>query len=146
MGMPVTDTPIPRYLVAGFVGVTATSAVEINGGAAAGSRRVLGSADAYTEMVRIDFDTSDDVRAVRITAEQGQGAHGFSLLALVDPGDDHEAANRLNAGTAAVIPAGQSGVIEAASAIRSVYLIARGAVDATAASVKGRAYVEGYAK
>ncbi|NMG48953.1 hypothetical protein GO613_12665 [Azoarcus communis] len=145
MGMPVTDTPIPRYLVAGFVGVTTTSAVEINGGAAAGSRRVLGSADAYTEMVRIDFDTSDDVLAVRITAEQGQGAHGFSLLALVDPGDDHEAANRLNAGTAAVIPAGQSGVIEGA-AIRSVYLIARGVVDATAASVKGRAYVEGYAK
>lgn len=144
MGMPVTDTPIPRYLVAGNVLATPTPFVVVNGGASAGSRRLLGSADALAEMVRIDFSTLDNVRTADLVVELGHGAHAFAARAVVNAGDDVEAALALNSGVGAVHATPDMPLeISSDAAIVSIHLLGVPVVGATAGNVTGRIYVEG---
>lgn len=147
MGMPVTDTAQPRGMRTGNVSAAPTPFVTVNGAASAGSKHLLGSSDALTEQVRIDFNLADAVKTLVIRPELGQGSHIFGALVTINPGDDVLAATRLIAGypEAIYVSPGEALEISSSVAITSVYVIAVGAVGATAASVAGRIYVEGYA-
>lgn len=140
----VSDTAVPRYLVAGNVLGTPTPAVTVDGSLSAGSRRLLGSADALTEMVRLDFSSLDTVRELNVMVELGQAAHAFAARVVVNAGDDVEAALALNSGVGAVhaLP-GDPLSLTSDVAITTLHVIGVPAVGATATSVKGRIFVEG---
>jgi len=143
----VSDLAYPRVPIIGYVSESPAGYIAFDGSLAAGARAVMALAggDAYAEMVRIDFDTTDDVRELRITTESAQGGHGYSAMILVDPGDDRAAANLFEQGAATTVRASSNAVIQSPAAIASAYVLVRPAVGATLASVKGRISVEGYA-
>lgn len=142
MGMPVSEAPQPRYLVTPAVGATPTQSVSIDGGASAGSRHLLGAADAAAEMVKLAFLAADNVREVRLSPIVGQGAHGFSIRAVVGQ-PDGDAAVALNTGYPDVVERDDGVHIYSSDAITTVHVIAVPVPGATPASVVGKIVAEG---
>lgn len=136
---------LTRYQITGTEGGTPRPFVLVDGGASAGSKNLLGSADALTEQTCIDFDSADVVKSLVVTVSLGQNSHGCGALVTINPGDDVAAATRLNSGYPDVVfvPGGESVEISSDVAITTAYVIGIGAVGATAASVDARIYVEG---
>lgn len=136
---------LSRYQVTGLEASTVRPFVLVDGGASAGSKHLLGSADAITEQTRIDFDSADVVKTLVVTVAEGQGSHGFGALLTINAGDDVQAATRLNAGApdCIYVPGGETAEISADVAITSVHVIGIGDVGATAGTVDGRIYVGG---
>ena len=136
---------LTRYQITGTEGGAPRPFVLVDGGASAGSKNLLGSADALTEQTRIDFDSADVVKSMVVTVSLGQGSHGCGAWVTLNPGDDAEAASRLNNGYPDVVfvPGGESVEISSDVAITTAYVIGIGVVGATAASVDARIYVEG---
>ena len=136
---------LTRYQITGTEGGAPRPFVLVDGGASAGSKNLLGSADALTEQTRIDFDSADVVKSMVVTVSLGQGSHGCGAWVTINPGDDVAAATRLNSGYPDVVfvPGGESVEISSDVAITAAYVIGIGDVGATAASVDARIYVEG---
>lgn len=136
---------LPRYQVIGTEAGTPRPFVLVDGGASAGAKHLLGSADALVEQTRIDFDSTDIVKTVVVTVQLGQGSHACGAYVTLNAGDDVAAAARLNSGYPDVVfvPGGESVEISADVSITSAHVIGVGAVGATAGTVDARVYVEG---
>lgn len=136
---------LPRYQVIGTEAGTPRPFVVVDGGASAGSKHLLGSADALVEQTRIDFDSTDEVKTVVITVQAGQGSHACGAYVTLNAGDDVTAATRLNTAYPDIvfIPAGETVEISADVSIITAHVIGVGAVGATAGTVDARIYVEG---
>jgi len=136
---------LPRYQVIGTEGGTPRPFALVDGGASAGSKHLLGSADALVEQTRIDFDSADSVKTIVVHVALGQGSHACGAYVTLNAGDDVTAATRLNNGYPDVIyvPGGETVEISSDVAITAAYVIGVGAVGATAGSVDARIYVEG---
>lgn len=143
-GMPVVPQAKPLASVVPLEGGTPRPFVTVNGAASAGSKHLLGSADALVEQTRLQIASAADARTLTVHAEQGQGSHAWVALVTVDPGDDIVAADRLNSGTPdvkTVLPGATRDIFLSAGAL-NVYVIAMPAVGATAASCTGRIWLE----
>ena len=136
---------LPRYQVIGTEAGTPRPFVLVNGGASAGSKHLLGSADALVEQTKIDFSSGDKVKSIVVSVELGQGSHACGAWVTINPSDNVEAASRLNNGYPDVIfvAGGESVEISSSEDVTTVYAIGRSAVSATAATVNARVYVEG---
>lgn len=145
--MLVADSGVslPRVLVTGTEAGTPRPFVLVDGGASAGSKHLLGSADALVEQTKIDFSSGDEVKSIVVSVELGQGSHACGAWVTINPSDNVEAASRLNNGYPDVIfvAGGESVEISSDVAITNLYAIGVGAVGATAATVDARVYVEG---
>lgn len=144
MGFPVNrPQDIPRYMVIGLESSTPRPYHSVDGSASAGSKGLLGSSDAATEMTRLDFDSSDSVKSVNIVVDIGQGAHKFGAMVVVNAGDDITAADCLNNGYPEVNYLEGEGDINSDVPITTIHVLALASVGATAISVKGRIHVRG---
>lgn len=144
MGMPVSPVAVPRVSATPYEESTARPFVIVDGAAAAGSKHLLGSADALVEQTRLQLTDDDAAKTIIVHNEQAQGSHAWTALVTIDPGDDIAAADNLNAGwpDVHVVLPGTSREFNLASASRNLYVIGMPAVGATAASCKGRIWVE----
>jgi len=136
---------LPRYQVTGTETGVPRPFVLVDGGASAGAKHLLGSADALVEQTRIDYDSTDVVKTVVVTVQLGQGSHACGAYVTLNASDDMAAAARLNSGYPDVVfvPGGESVEISADVSITSAHVIGVGAVGATAGTVDARVYVEG---
>lgn len=136
---------LPRYQVIPTEAGTPRPFVLVDGGASAGSKHLLGSADALVEYTKLDFSSADNIRSLTVTVELGQGSHGCGALVTINPSDNIQAATRLNAAYPDVVfvPGDETMEISSSVAITSVYVIGRGVAGATAATVDARIIVEG---
>lgn len=141
---------LPRYQVTGTEAGTSRPFIVVEGGASAGSKHLLGSADALVEQTLIDFDSADVVQTVSVHVELGQGSHSCGAYVTLYPVGAGEldpaamAARLNNAGPDVVfIPGGETVEISSSVAIAAVAVIGVGAVGATAGTVDARVYVEG---
>lgn len=144
MGMPVSPSAIPRAFAVPTEGGTPRPFVVVDGTASAGSKHLLGAADALAEQTRLQFLADENVRTLVVHAEQGQGSHAWSAMVTIDPGDDIVAADNFNAATpdiSLVLPNGTREFNLSAGTV-SVYVLAIPAQGATAASCIGRIWVE----
>lgn len=144
MGYPVNPSARPRPSAVPIVGVTPTPFITVNGAASAGSKHLLGSADALTEQVRVQFTEDDDVRNLTVHCELDRASHEWVAMVTFDPGDDIAAADRLNAQgpDVKVVLGGSTRDFTLNVATRNVYILAIKAAGSTAANCVGRIWLE----
>lgn len=143
MTIGVEERLTARVIACGTVSSVAVGAVAVDGNASAGSRHLLGSADALTEQVRLTLPAN--CVGVDAWVEVGQGSHGFSALLVADPGTDYLAAVDFNAmgGSSVPVLAGERQPLQppAGVYISTLYVLAIPLVGATSTSVAGRIHI-----
>jgi len=114
-----------------------TPFVQIAGGAAAGSRHVLGSSDADVEKVRLILP--DNCVEIIVVSEQGNGTHPWSTMLQINAGTDYIAYDNFNNRLcSALVGPGDTHIIKGDD-LNTLDILASAAVSAT--TLTGRVWV-----